>query len=188
MQIEKLEIPDVVLIKPMRFKDQRGWFQENWKKSAWDQQFDGINFHQENTSMSLSAGTLRGLHLQTPPAAQAKLLEVLSGEIFDVAIDLRTDSETYGKWVGQILSEENGYSMFIPVGFAHGFLTLQDKTRVRYKCSAEYMPEAEVGLRFDDPEIAIEWPKSAGDFILSEKDLAGKTLADFTSPFRCDNT
>ena len=131
---------------------------------------------------------LRGMHFQVPPAAQAKLITVLRGRIFDVAVDLRRNSPTYGKFVSTELSAESGRQMYVPVGFAHGFLTLEDDVRVLYKVSDYYAPEYEIGIRWDDPELAMPWPVNDADIILSDKDRQLSLLKEFSSPFEYDGT
>ena len=141
-----------------------------------------IDFVQDNHSVSTEVGTLRGLHFQAPPHAQAKLVRCGRGAIFDVAVDIRRGSPTYGKWVGDVLSEGNGKQLFIPKGFAHGFVTLEPHSEIVYKCSDYYAPETEGALRWDDPDIGIEWPLT-GEPVLSEKDAVAPFLAGFESPF-----
>ena len=139
-------------------------------------------FVQDNHSVSAAVGTVRGLHFQAPPHAQAKLVRCGRGAIFDVAVDIRRGSPTYGHWVGYTLSAENGAQLYIPAGFAHGFATLEPNSEIIYKCSDYYAPETEGALRWDDPEIGIDWPVT-GNAILSEKDTAAPLLADLDSPF-----
>ena len=144
-------------------------------------------FVQDNHSLSRPAHTLRGLHFQTPPHGQAKLVRCVRGRIFDVAVDLRRGSPTYGQWVGAELTADNGRQLFVPVGFAHGFLTLEPDTEVMYKCSALYAPAHDAGVRWDDPAIGIAWPLPAGVAPeLSAKDRVQPLLADFDSPFAYD--
>jgi len=144
-------------------------------------------FVQDNHSLSLSAFTLRGLHFQTPPRGQDKLVQCVRGAIFDVAVDIRKGSPTYGQWVGAELSAENGHQLFIPIGFAHGFVTLEDNCEVSYKCSDAYAPESDSGIRWNDPAIGIDWPMPAGTMPeLSAKDAAQPLLANFDSPFLYD--
>jgi len=177
----------VRVVRPKRFGDSRGWFTESYNRKT----FEGLGidcvFVQDNHSYSQPAYTLRGLHLQIPPMAQDKLVRCTRGSIFDVAVDARKTSPTYGKWVGCELSAENGKQMFIPVGFAHGFLTLQPDCEVMYKCSALYEPSLEVGIAWNDPTIGIAWPIAAGCApTLSAKDEALGSFAEFASPFPYD--
>jgi len=176
----RLEIPEVILVEPKIFPDNRGYFAETYKKS--DFQSNGIehDFVQDNHSHS-KAGVLRGLHYQTNPKPQGKLVRVLSGSIFDVAVDIRKNSPTYGKWVSAVLSAENHKMLWVPPGFAHGVLILEDDTQLIYKVTEQYSPEHDRSIRWDDPTIAIEWPMSNPD--LSEKDLKAPLLKDADNNF-----
>jgi dTDP-4-dehydrorhamnose 3,5-epimerase len=165
---KKLAIPDIVLISPDVYKDERGFFLESYKKSVFKNNGIVIDFVQTNHSKS-QKNVLRGLHYQLNPMAQAKLIRVVSGEIFDVAVDLRKGSPYYGKWIGEALSPENKNLLYIPEGFAHGFCTLSELAEVIYYCSNEYAPDFDRGIVFNDPEIGIDWPIK--NPILSEKDL-----------------
>jgi dTDP-4-dehydrorhamnose 3,5-epimerase len=157
----------VVIIEPKVFVDPRGFFMETYKRSAFAAAGIDVDFVQENHSKSV-AGTLRGLHLQREPKAQAKLVRVTEGEIFDVAADIRPESPTYGVWVGARLSSENRRSIYIPAGYAHGFCVVSAEAQVVYKTTDEYAPELEWGVRWDDPRLGIAWPCS--EPILSERD------------------
>lgn len=163
----KTDIKDLLIIQPKKFGDDRGFFVETFKKS--DFVAAGINeeFVQDNHSCS-AKGVLRGIHFQSDPMAQGKLVRVTQGSVWDVAVDLRSDSETFGKWFGIELSAENGTMFYIPPGFGHGFVTLEDNTHFMYKCTNEYSPEHDGGIRWDDPELGIEWPLT--DVQVSEKD------------------
>jgi dTDP-4-dehydrorhamnose 3,5-epimerase len=179
----------VKLIPPVRHGDDRGWFTEVYNEET----FAGLGvvdrFVQDNHSWSQPAGVLRGLHFQTPPFAQAKLVRCIRGAILDVAVDVRRGSPTFGRWVGATLSAENGCQLYVPVGFAHGFLTLEPDTEVTYKVSALYAKPHDSGLAFDDPDIGVAWPLAAGrEPILSAKDeaLRSRRLAGFDSPFPYD--
>ncbi len=167
----KTEIPDVVLIKPKVFKDDRGFFLETYKKSDFEKAGIKAEFVQDNHSKSVK-GVLRGLHFQKKPFAQGKLVRCIKGKIFDVAVDIRKGSPTYGKWIGYELSEENKHILWIPEGFAHGFLTLSNEAEVIYKVSGgEYSPQHDAGIIWNDPDIGIKWPLDQVDeIILSEKD------------------
>lgn len=160
-------LPGVTIIEPTVFQDQRGFFMETYKKSEFAAAGIDVELLQENHSRS-TAGTLRGLHLQRPPKAQAKLVRVVEGEIFDVVADIRPDSPTYGKWVSVVLSSENRLSLFVPAGYAHGFCVVSPEAQVVYKTTDEYAPELESGVRWDDPLLAIPWP--CGEPLLSERD------------------
>ena len=161
----------VRLVRPERHSDVRGWFMEVYNRDTFAEL--GINsiFVQDNHSLSRTAFTLRGLHFQAPPHGQDKLVRCIRGSVFDVAVDVRRGSPTYGQWVGTELSADNGHQLFIPIGFAHGFVTLEPDCEVTYKCSEMYAPEADGGIRWDDPAIGIVWPLSAGvSPELSDKD------------------
>lgn len=183
LDVRSLPIAGLLEIRPKRFVDERGFFSETWNAAAWRQA--GINqaFVQDNHSVSASRGTLRGLHFQTPPAAQAKLVRVSRGSVFDVAVDLRTGSPTYGRWAGLTLSASEWNQLLIPEGFAHGFLTLEPDTEVQYKTSAPYDPAHDRTIRFDDPALAIEWPINATAVILSDRDRAAPLLAEVETGF-----
>jgi dTDP-4-dehydrorhamnose 3,5-epimerase len=174
----------VRLILPKRFGDDRGWFMEAYAKPTFAKFGIDCSFVQDNHSLSVPPFTLRGLHFQTPPRGQDKLVRCIRGRIFDVAVDIRKGSPTYGHWVGAELSAENGQQLFIPIGFAHGFVTLEGNCEVIYKCSDTYAPESDGGIRWDDPAIGIDWPMLATTIPeLSVKDAAQPLLADFNSPF-----
>lgn len=182
MHAQHTAITGLLLLKPRRFGDHRGFFAETYNYQMYADVGIDLGFVQDNHSLSAEAGTIRGLHFQAPPHAQAKLVRCGRGAIFDVAIDVRKGSPSYGQWVGYELSAENGAQLFVPVGFAHGFVTLEPNSEIVYKCSNYYAPESEGALRWDDPEIGIKWPLSVGA-ILSEKDAEAPLLADFESPF-----
>ena len=162
-----LEIPDVKLVIPKYYSDERGYFLESFKESEFSANGINAKFVQDNVSFS-TKGVLRGLHYQQKPKEQAKLISVISGEIFDVAVDIRKDSTTYGKWVSQILSEKNHEMLYMPEGFAHGFCTLSNTANVLYKVTNEYSPENERGIIWNDPNVSISWPIE--NLIISEKD------------------
>ena len=171
-----------ILIPVKRHSDERGFFAETYSECRYSGY--GINdiFVQDNHSLSRYVGTVRGLHYQEPPHAQAKLVRCGRGAIFDVAVDIRRGSPTYGKWEGYELSVENGDQLYIPVGFAHGFVTLEPDSEIVYKCSDYYAPQTEGALLWNDPDIGIKWP-SFTDMILSDKDALAPLLADLESPF-----
>lgn len=183
MQVEETEIDGVVALTPRRFADDRGWFSETWNQRTLMNAGLDIEFVQDNHSFSAPKYTVRGLHYQSPPAAQGKLVRVLRGEIFDVAVDVRKSSATFGKWVGVNLSAQNGKQLYIPTGFLHGFVTLVENTEVAYKCTDFYTPECDGGVAFDDPDLAIDWGIPADSAVLSTKDAAAPKFADFNSPF-----
>lgn len=175
-----------MLLSPRRFGDARGWFMETWSKSRACSQGIEVEFVQDNHSYSAAIGTLRGLHFQTPPHAQAKLVRCLRGSIMDCVVDVRAGSPTYGRWVSAELSAENGHQLYVPVGFAHGFVTLQADTEIAYKCSDHYAPEFDGGVIWNDSDIGIDWLLPASGAVLSDKDCARPKLADFDSPFAYD--
>ena len=156
-RFQRLDIPDIVLIEPKAFGDQRGFFMETYKRSEFAANGIPCEFVQDNYSHSIQ-GVLRGLHYQRPPAAQGKLVMALAGEVFDVAVDIRTGSPTYGQWVSAVLSSENLQMLYIPVGFAHGFCALSDEASFVYKVTAEYNSELDSGILWNDPVIGIKWP------------------------------
>ena len=164
-----LAIPDVILIEPKVFPDERGFFMESYKYSEFAAFGIEKHFVQDNHSRS-TRGVLRGLHYQKAPKAQGKLVRVVVGEIFDVGVDIRKDSPTYGKWVGEVLSAENKRMLYIPAGFAHGFCVLSKEAEVLYKTTEEYAPEYDAGIIWNDPDIGINWPIERP--ILSKKDAA----------------
>lgn len=182
MMIETTGIADVLILSPKRFGDERGWFAETWNADRMREAGIDLPWVQDNHSMSVTAGTLRGLHFQVPPRAQDKLVRCTKGVIFDVAVDIRKGSPDFGKWVGVELSAENGKQLFIPKGFAHGFVTREDYCEVQYKCTDTYAPQQDGAIRWDDPDIAIDWGLS-GDPVLSAKDSVAQLLAAFNSPF-----
>lgn len=183
MRVEALAISEVKLITPAKHGDDRGFFSETYSRAAFAAAGIDLDFVQDNHSLSGERGVLRGLHYQTPPFAQAKLVRVLRGRIFDVAVDIRRGSPTYGRWVGAELSAQSWTQIFVPVGFAHGFCTLEPATEVAYKVSAPYAPASDRSLRWDDPAIGVDWPIGAGEASLSGKDAAAPGLADLDTPF-----
>ena len=183
VEIRRLALDGLLEIRPKRFDDDRGFFSETWNEAAWREAGIAIDFVQDNHSLSKARGTLRGLHFQAPPSAQAKLVRVTRGSAFDVAVDLRPDSLTYRQWAGVTLSAAEWNQLLIPEGFAHGFLTLEEDTEVQYKASAAYSPTHDRAIRFDDPAIAIDWPLPAADLILSDRDRFAPLLADVDTGF-----
>lgn len=177
----------VFLHTPKRFRDNRGWFAESFNASHIAKHGTDRAFVQDNHSFSAPKHTLRGIHFQGPPHAQDKLVRCIRGRIFDIAVDLRSGSPTYGRWVGAELSEENGAQLFVPVGFGHAFLTLEEDCEVLYKVTDYYDAPSDGGVAWNDPTIAVAWPEIGGaDFTLSEKDSGLPTLDDFISPFQYD--
>jgi dTDP-4-dehydrorhamnose 3,5-epimerase len=182
MIIDDTYLAGLYLIKPRRHGDHRGFFAETYSQRVYVELGIDDMFVQDNHSLSAIAGTVRGLHFQSPPHAQAKLVRCGRGAIYDVAVDIRRGSPTYGRWAGYTLSAENGEQLYIPTGFAHGFATLEPNSEIVYKCSDYYSPETEGALRWDDPHIGIIWPLTSAP-VLSEKDAAAPLLAGFNSPF-----
>ena len=182
MNIVKTDVEDVLIIEPKVFGDHRGWFTETYSKEKFNELGVHIDFIQDNHSFSAQKGTLRGLHFQLNPKAQTKLVRCTKGKILDVAVDIRDGSPTYKKWVAVELTEENKKQLLIPKGFAHGFLTLTDDVEVQYKVDEYYSPENDRSIRYDDPEIGVDW--GIEDPILSEKDLNAPLLKDSNINFK----
>ena len=170
LKVEPTEIPDVRLVVPSRWADDRGFFSETYNADQFKKVRLSMEFVQDNHSLSLKIGTIRGLHFQSPPFEQDKLVRVVRGRILDVAVDLRHSSSTYGQHVRAELSAENWHQLFIPIGFAHGFCTLEPNTEVIYKVSARYSPEHDRGIIWNDPQLGIEWPVTQNSVSLSDKD------------------
>lgn len=180
---EHLPIAGLILCKPTRHADARGYFSESWRRDLWSEAGVDVDFVQDNHSLSLDVGTVRGLHFQTPPHAQAKLVRCTRGAILDVAVDIRAGSPTYGRHVAIELTPDNGLQLFIPAGFAHGFCTLKPMSEVQYRCSAYYAQANDAGLAFDDPDLAIAWPVTRSSALLSDKDARQPAFVAFASPF-----
>ena len=176
-------ISGVMIVEPVRHEDPRGWFCETYNRRALAQHGIIIDFIQDNQSASKRAGTIRGLHFQAPPHAQAKLVRVVRGGIFDVAVDIRRNSPTYGRYVSALLNSDNGRQMLIGSGFAHGYCTLEPDTVVAYKTDAHYEPELDRGLVWNDPALDIAWPMTTDDVTISDKDRCLPILACLGSPF-----
>lgn len=181
--ITETQIPAVKLIAPRRFGDDRGWFSETWNQSALTNAGIEMTFVQDNHSFSAEQYTVRGLHYQAPPHAQDKLVRCTRGAILDVAVDVRPGSESFGQWVAEELTAENGHQLLVPKGFLHGFATLLPDTEVQYKCTDFYAPEADGGIHIDDPEIGIDWGFDTAKAVLSDKDKVAPFLADWVNPF-----
>ncbi len=183
MLVAPTSLPDVLVLTPPRHGDARGFFSESWNRRTLEKA--GLQlpeFVQDNHSFSARAGTIRGLHFQSPPHAQGKLVRCGRGALFDVAVDIRRGSPTYGNWVGEELSFENGRQLWVPAGFLHGFLTLEPDTEIVYKCTDHYAPECDGAVRWDS--CGVDWPLPAGMApVLSEKDAAAPPMAEFESPF-----
>lgn len=182
-QIEPTAIADVKIVVPQRFEDARGFFAETYNRQVFAAAGIGVEFVQDNHSLSVPAGTVRGLHFQSPPFAQDKLVRVVRGRILDVAVDLRASSPSFGRHVAVELSAQNRRQLFVPVGFAHGFCTLEPETEVLYKVSNYYSKAHDHGLAWDDPALAIAWPVAPERAVLSDKDRQHPRLADLPSYF-----
>ena len=183
VEIEQTRLPGVLVVTPARFGDTRGFFSESYNRKRLAEHGVKIEFVQDNHSLSQKVGTVRGLHFQSPPHAQDKLVRCGRGRLFDVAVDIRRGSPTYGQWTGAELSFENGRQLLVPAGFLHGFVTREPDTEIIYKCSDYYAPECDGAVRFDDPDIGIDWGLDDAEPILSEKDARAPLLKDFESPF-----
>jgi dTDP-4-dehydrorhamnose 3,5-epimerase len=186
MELTTTQIPGVLSLKPRYFHDARGYFVETYNVRAAREAGLDAEFVQDNQTLSRKRGTVRALHFQVPPRVQAKLVRVLRGSVYDVAIDLRLGSPSYGKWVAATLTAQGGEQLFVPRGFAHGYCTLEDGTEVAYKVDDYYAPECEQGVVWDDPTLAIGWPVAPTDAVLSDKDRRLPRFADFASPFHYD--
>jgi dTDP-4-dehydrorhamnose 3,5-epimerase len=183
LDIEPTAIPDVKILTPKRFDDGRGFFSEVYNRKRYEEAGVRLDFVQDNHSLSETVGTIRGLHFQNAPFAQDKLVRVVRGRILDVAVDLRKSSPTFGQHVAVELSAENWRQLLVPIGFAHGFCTLEPDTEVLYKVTNYYSAAHDGGLAFDDPALGIEWPVAPGDAVLSEKDRKHPRLADLPTCF-----
>ncbi len=182
MKIEPTALPDVLILTPRRFGDARGWFEETWNTRTLADAGLDLHFVQDNHSLSAAKGTLRGLHYQLPPYAQDKLVRCSRGAILDVAVDIRTGSPGYGRWVALELSAGNRRQLLVPKGFLHGFITLTEDTEVQYKCTNPYSPDHDGAVRWDDPAIGIDW--GTDQPVLSDKDARAPDLAAIGQPFR----
>jgi dTDP-4-dehydrorhamnose 3,5-epimerase len=187
MQITQTPLPGVLILTPARFGDARGFFSESWNRSRMAAAGLDHDFVQDNHSLSSAVGTLRGLHMQTPPHAQTKLVRCGRGRLLDVAVDIRKGSPTYGQWTSVELSAENGQQLLIPAGFLHGFVTLEPHTEIVYKCTDYYAPACDRAVRYDDPAIGIDWGLTAPP-VLSDKDARAPLLADLDNPFTFEVT
>lgn len=181
MELKETTLKDAYIIQPEVFRDERGFFVETYSKKKFRELGIEADFVQDNHSLSVNKGVLRGLHYQLQPNTQAKLVRVTRGSVYDVIVDLRKNSPTYGKWEGFHLSADNFSMLFVPQGFAHGFCTLEDNTEFQYKCDNYYAPESEGGIIWNDPTLGIDWPIK--DPILAEKDKKHPLFKDFNSPF-----
>lgn len=183
MDVKETALEGVLILTPRRFGDHRGFFSETWNRETLKSAGIDIDFCQDNQSFSAEKGTVRGLHFQSPPHAQDKLVRCLRGAIMDVAVDIRRGSPSFGQWVAEELSAENGRQLLVPKGFLHGFATLTEDVDVAYKCSDYYAPECDGAVRFDDPDLGIDWGMANADAVLSDKDAAAPAFKDFETPF-----
>lgn len=178
MKIEYTALSGVVIVTPARFGDHRGFFSESWSRKVMAEHGLDLDFVQDNHSLSAKVGTVRGLHFQTPPHAQDKLVRCGRGALLDVAVDIRHGSPTFGQSVAVELTAENGRQLLVPKGFAHGFVTLQPDTEIVYKCTDYYAPDCDAGIRWNDPALNVDWGVEAKDAVLSDKDVAAPLLSD----------
>jgi dTDP-4-dehydrorhamnose 3,5-epimerase len=183
MKVTPLAIPEIKLIEPKIFRDERGFFSESYSKAAFERENIRYDFVQDNHSMSVAKGVVRGLHFQTGPSAQCKLVRCVRGAIWDVAVDIRHGSPSYGRHVAVELSAENWRQLLIPTGFAHGFVTLAPNTEVQYKVDQYYDPHRDGGLQWDDPDLQIDWPVRRSEAVLSAKDSANPSLSNLGRVF-----
>jgi dTDP-4-dehydrorhamnose 3,5-epimerase len=186
ISVESLAIPAVKVLTPRKHGDDRGFFSESYSRRLFAETGLDIEFVQDNHAFSAAKGTVRGLHFQTPPAAQHKLVRVVRGSILDVAVDLRVGSPTYGRHVSAVISAAAWNQILVPIGFAHGLVTLEPNTEVLYKVSGYYSPEHDKGLRWDDPALGIDWPLDGGEALLSAKDRVQPLLSELPDYFRYD--
>ena len=183
LTVERTALAGVLVLTPQRFGDARGFFSESWKKAQLADHGIDLDFVQDNHSLSAATNTVRGLHYQSPPHAQDKLVRCGRGCLWDVAVDARVGSPTYGAWIGVELSAQNGRQLLVPKGFLHGFATRAPNTEIIYKCTDYYAPECDGAVRFDDADLGVDWGLS-GAAVLSGKDEVAQSWADFASPFR----
>lgn len=183
MQVEKTKLAGVVILTPRRFSDDRGYFSEVWNKAVLASHGIEIDFVQDNHSYSRDVGTVRGLHYQSPPHAQDKLVRCGAGRVLDVVVDIRQSSPTYGQWLSIELSGENGAQIFVPKGFLHGFVTLEPDSELLYKCSDIYAPDCDGAVHFGSQSLGIDWQIDPKQAVISDKDAQAIDFANFTSPF-----
>ncbi len=183
MQFRTFEVDGPLEIIPRKIEDERGYFSEIFRENLFQEHAPGIEFVQGNQSLSIRAGTIRGLHFQTHPQAQGKLVRCLAGSLFDVAVDLRSDSSTYGRWISIVLAPGQNNQLWVPAGFAHGFCSLEPDTIIAYRVTSYYSAEHDKGVAWDDPDIAVDWPEIADADTLSAKDRAQPRLADLPAYF-----
>jgi dTDP-4-dehydrorhamnose 3,5-epimerase len=183
MEFRSFEVAGPLEMTPRKIQDERGYFSEIFRRNSFQDRAGHIDFVQDNQSLSLRAGTVRGIHFQSPPAAQGKLVRCLTGKLLDVVVDLREDSPTFSQWISVVLSSDQNNQLWIPVGFGHGFCTLEPNTVISYRVTSYYSPEQDKGVAWDDPDIAIEWPDIADADTLSAKDRGHPRLTSMPSYF-----
>lgn len=183
MQFRGIGLDGLLEITPRKIEDERGYFCEIFRYDEFSKQISSVEFVQDNQSLSARIGTVRGIHFQSPPAAQGKLVRCLAGKLFDVAVDLRHDSPTYARWVSVILSAEENNQLWIPIGFGHAFCTLEANSVISYRVTSYYSPEHDKGVAWDDPDVAIDWPNLADPETLSEKDSKQPSLSQLPAYF-----
>jgi dTDP-4-dehydrorhamnose 3,5-epimerase len=187
MEFLSFEFDGPLEIRPRKIEDERGYFSEIFKLAAFEERAGPVHFVQDNQSLSARPGTIRGIHFQSHPAAQGKLVRCLAGKLFDVAVDLRRGSPTYGRWVSAILTPEENNQLWIPTGFGHAFCSLEPNSVINYRVTAYYSPENDKGVAWDDPDIAVDWPQIADPETLSAKDRKQPSLAELPAYFPADN-
>lgn len=187
MEFRSFEVDGPFEIKPRKIGDERGYFAEIFRLSTFGERVPGVEFVQENQSLSLRSGTIRGIHFQSHPAAQGKIVRCLAGRLMDVAVDLRQGSPTFGRWISVILSPEECNQLWVPVGFGHGFCSLEPNTIINYRVSSYYSQEHDKGVAWDDPEIGVDWPEIADTETLSPKDRRQPRLADLPAYFSMED-
>jgi dTDP-4-dehydrorhamnose 3,5-epimerase len=187
LEFREFEIDGPFEIRPRKIADERGYFSEIFRLNTLREHVPGVEFVQENQSLSVRAGTIRGLHFQTEPAAQGKLVRCLAGKLFDVVVDLRANSLSFGKWLAVTLSSEQNNQLWVPVGFGHGFCTLEPNSIISYRVTEYYSPEHDKGVAWDDPEIGVDWPSVADPETLSGKDREQPRLADLPAYFSMED-
>jgi dTDP-4-dehydrorhamnose 3,5-epimerase len=188
MEFRTFDLAGPVEVRPKKHEDHRGYFSEILRLNDFAEHVGPANFVQENQSLSVQNGTVRGVHFQSPPAAQGKLVRCIAGKLFDVAVDLRRDSPTYGKWLSAILTSEENNQLWVPIGFGHGFCSLEPNSIISYRCTEYYSPENDLGVAWDDPDIGIDWPELAASETLSGKDRVQPSLANLPAYFTMENS
>jgi dTDP-4-dehydrorhamnose 3,5-epimerase len=188
MEFRTFELEGPFEIKPRKIEDERGYFSEIFRRDSFAERAPDVEFVQDNQSLSVRTGTIRGLHFQSHPAAQGKLVRCLAGRLFDVAVDLRVDSPTYARWISLILSPEHNNQLWIPAGFGHGFCTLEPNSVISYRVTSYYSAEHDKGVAWDDPQIGIDWPAIADRETLSAKDRTQPALAELPSYFSTEDS